>query len=308
MLAPKPEAIKDWDKLSDDEKSLFARQMEVFAGFGEYADTEIGRLIDTIRRTRAARQHAGLLHHRRQRRLRRGRHERPLQRDDLFQRACPRTIELQISSTSTSSAGRYGHNHYAAGWAVAGDTPFTWTKQIAGSYGGTRNGMVVYWPKGIKAKNEVRSQWHHVIDVAPTVLEAAGLPRAEGRQRHAADPDPGRQHDLRLQRREGAEIGIVQYFEIAGNRGVYADGWLAGTIHRAPWEDKPRAALKDDVWELYDTRQDFSLAHDLAASNPEKLEEMQAIFLSEAVANHVLPIDDRAASSASTRRSPGVRT
>ena len=97
--------------------------------------------------------------------------------------------------------------HYAAGWAVAGDTPFTWTKQIASNYGGTRNGLVVHWPKGIEAKNEVRSQWHHVIDVAPTVLDAAGLPQPKSRRRHAADPDPGRQHDVFLQRPEGARTG-----------------------------------------------------------------------------------------------------
>ncbi len=112
-----------------------------------------------------------------------------------------RRISLSIS---TISAVLSAHNHYAAGWAVAGDTPFTWTKQIASSYGGTRNGMVVHWPKGVSSKNEIRSQWHHVIDVAPTILEAAGLPEPRSRERDAAGPDPGRQHAVRLQRREGA--------------------------------------------------------------------------------------------------------
>ena len=174
-LAPKPEAIKDWDKLSADEKKLFARQMEVFAGFGEYADYEIGRLIQAIEDLGQLDNTLDLLHRRRQRRERRRRHERPVQRDDLLQRRA-RNRRRTSSSTTTSWAARTPIRHYAAGWAVAGDTPFTWTKQVAGSYGGTRNGMVVHWPKGIKAKGEVRSQWHHVIDIAPTILEAAGLP------------------------------------------------------------------------------------------------------------------------------------
>jgi arylsulfatase A-like enzyme len=173
-LAPKPEAIKDWDKLTDDEKKLFARQMEVFAGYGEYADAEIGRLIQVIEDlgqldntlifyeigdngASAEGSMNGLFN------------------EMTYFNKVAETV-ADILKHYDEQGGPNSYPHYAAGWAVAGDTPFTWTKQIAGSYGGCRNPLVVHWPKGIKAKGEVRSQWHHVIDIAPTILEAAGLP------------------------------------------------------------------------------------------------------------------------------------
>jgi arylsulfatase len=290
-LAPKPAAIMDWDKLKPDEKRLFARQMEVFAGFGEYADTEIGRLVDTIRDLgqldntlifyiigdNGASAEGGM---------------NGLFNEMTYFNAVSEPIELQLAHID-DLGGPLGHNHYAAGWAVAGDTPFTWTKQIAGSYGGTRNGMVVFWPKGFQAKNEVRSQWHHVIDVAPTVLEAAGLPEPRVVNGTPQIPIQGVSMLYAFNDAKAPERHLTQYFEIYGNRGVYSNGWLAGTVHRAPWETKVRAPLAEDKWELYDTRHDFSLASNLADSNPEKLAEMQKVFVREAIANHVLPIDDR---------------
>jgi arylsulfatase len=185
------------------------------------------------------------------------------------------------------------YNHYAAGWAVAGDTPFTWTKQVASSYGGTRNGVVVHWPKGIKAKGEIRSQWHHVIDVAPTILEAAGLPEPKTVNGIPQKPIEGVSLAYTFADAAAASRHTTQYFEIFGNRAIYRDGWLAGTVHRAAWEFKPRTTLENDKWELYDTREDFSLANDLAAKDPEKLKEMQALFLAEAAKYSVLPLDDR---------------
>ena len=128
------------------------------------------------------------------------------------------------------------YSHYAAGWAVAGDTPFTWTKQVASSYGGTRNGMVVHWPKGIKAKGEVRSQWHHVIDIAPTILEAAGLPEPKSVNGTPQTPIEGVSMVYTFDDAKATDRHTTQYFEIFGNRAIYNDGWLAGTIHRAPWE------------------------------------------------------------------------
>src|SRR4029434_763686 len=185
--------------------------------------------------------------------------------------------------------------HYAAGWAVAGDTPCTWTKQVASSYGGTRNGMVVHWPKGIKAKGEVRSQWHHIIDVAPTILESAGLPEPKSVTGTVQTPIEGVSMLYTFADAKAPDRHTTQYFEIFGNRAIYNDGWLARTIHRAAWEFKPRRTLQTDIWELYDTRSDFSLANDLAAQNPAKLKEMQAAFLVEAEKNRVLPLDDRGA-------------
>ncbi len=144
--------------------------------------------------------------------------------------------------------------HYAAGWAVAGDTPFAWTKQVASSYGGTRNGMVIHWPTGITAKGELRSQWHHVIDIAPTILEAAGLPEPKSVNGTPQTPIEGVSLAYTFADPKAPSRHTTQYFEIFGNRAIYHDGWLAGTVHRAAWEFKPRTTLENDTWELYDTR------------------------------------------------------
>jgi len=176
---------------------------------------------------------------------------------------------------------------------VAGDTPFTWTKQVAGSYGGTRNGMVVHWPKGIAAKNEVRSQWHHVIDVAPTILEAAGLPEPKSVNGTPQTPIEGVSMVYTFADAKAKDRHKTQYFEIFGNRGIYHDGWLAHTVHKEPWESKPRRPFLEDKWELYHVENDFSSANDLSAKNPEKLKDLQELFLKEAVKNQVLPLDDR---------------
>jgi len=181
----------------------------------------------------------------------------------------------------------------AAGWAVAGNTPFMWTKQVASNFGGTRNGMIVSWPNHLKAIHEVRSQFHHVIDLAPTILEAAHLPEPKIVNGTKQEPIEGVSMIYTFEHPEAPSRHTTQYFEMFGNRAIYADGWFAGTIHRAPWEAKPRRPLLEDHWELYDTRSDFSLANDLAASNPKKLKQMQELFLEEAIKYRVLPIDDR---------------
>jgi len=168
-----------------------------------------------------------------------------------------------------------------------------WTKQIPSNYGGTRNPLIVSWPRHITATNEVRSQWHHVIDVAPTVLEAAHLPEPKSVNGVVQEPIEGVSMLYTFENPNSESTHKTQYFEIAGNRGIYSDGWFAGTIHRAPWEYKPRATLQNDKWELYDTRNDFSLANNLASSNPAKLKELQSLFIQEAIRYRVLPIDDR---------------
>jgi arylsulfatase A-like enzyme len=290
-LAPKPEAIKDWAALSADEKKLFARQMEVFAGFGEYADTEIGRFIKAIEATgqldntlifyvvgdNGASAEGGMS---------------GLFSEMTYFNGVTETVQ-DILKHYDELGGPTTYPHYAAGWAVAGDTPFTWTKQVASSYGGTRNGMVVHWPERIAAKGEVRSQWHHVIDIAPTILEAAGLPEPKSVNGTLQTPIEGVSMLYTFADPKAESTHKTQYFEIFGNRAIYNDGWLAGTVHRAAWEFKPRATLENDTWELYDTRTDFSLTNDLAAKNPEKLKEMQDLFLKEAVKYTVLPLDDR---------------
>jgi len=290
-LAPKPEAIKDWDTLSEDERTLFARQAEVFAAFLEYTDHEIGRLVQAV--------------------------------DDTGQ--LDNTLILYIAGDNGTSAeggmngvfneytyfngvaeqvpdmlkliDRWGseetYPHMAAGWAVAFNTPFTWVKQVASSFGGTRVGMVAHWPQGFAARNQVRTQFSHVIDVAPTILEAAGLPEPKVVNGVPQIPIEGESLVYSFDDAKASERNTTQYFEIAGNRAIYHDGWFAGTIHKAPWEPQPRRPLEEGVWELYDVRADFSLSNDLAEQQPEKLREMQALFLAEAERNGALPIDDR---------------
>jgi arylsulfatase len=290
-LAPKPEAIKDWEKLTPDEKKLFTRQMEVFAGFGEYTDTEIGRLVDVIGDLgqldntlifyivgdNGASAEGGM---------------GGLFNEMTYFNGVQETVQDVLKHyDELGSPNAYGH--FAAGWAVAGDAPFTWTKQIASSYGGTRNGMVVHWPKGVKAKGEVRPQWHHVIDIVPTILEAAGLPEPKTVNGVPQIPIEGVSMLGSFNDAKAKDNHLTQYFELFGNRAIYHDGWLAGTVHKAPWDPKPRAALENDTWELYDTRADFSLANDLAGKEPAKLKEMQDLFMKEAIKYNVLPIDDR---------------
>jgi arylsulfatase A-like enzyme len=290
-LAPKPPGVPDWDTLTPDRKRLFARQMEVYAAYGEYADAEIGRLIKAVEGLgqmdntlifyilgdngasaeggpNGAFNEAGVLNHREE--------------------------ELADVMQHINELGSpYSYNHYAIGWAIAGDTPFTWAKQVASNYGGTRDGMIVHWPKGFRAKGEVRTQWHHVIDIAPTILEAAGLPEPKVVNGIPQIPMEGVSLIYSLNDAKAKDRHVTQYFEMFGNRAIYHDGWLAGTVHKAPWEFSPRNSLENDKWELYDTRVDFSLADDLAAKQPEKLKEMQALFMAEAIKYQVLPLDDR---------------
>ncbi len=291
ILAPKPEGIKDWDKLTPDEQKLFAHQMEVFAAYGEFADYNVGKLIEAIEKTgqmdntlvfyiagdNGASAEGGF---------------NGLYNEMSYFNGVPETV-ADILKHYDDLGGPNSYNHYAAGWAVAGDTPFTWMKQVASDYGGTMNGMAVHWPKGIKAKGELRSQFHHVIDIAPTILEAAGLPEPKIVNGTAQTPIEGVSMLYTFNDSAAKSHHITQYFEIFGNRSIYHNGWLAGTVHKAPWEMKPHTTLANDKWELYDTTKDFSLTHDLSAKMPDKLKEMQDLFIKEAIKNNVLPLDDR---------------
>jgi arylsulfatase len=173
------------------------------------------------------------------------------------------------------------------------DAPFSYTKQVASDFGGTRNGMIIHWPAGIKTKGEVRSQFGHVIDIAPTVFEVAKLPAPKMVNGIHQDPIEGTSLAYTFNDAAAAEKHTVQYFEMFGNRGIYQDGWYARTVHRPAWKLKPATTLQDDKWELYNTKEDFSLSNDLASQNTEKLKTMQGLFMAEAERYHVLPIDDR---------------
>ena len=290
-LAPKPEAIKDWDALSADEKKLFARQMEVFAGFGEYADHEIGRLVQSLEDlghldntlvfyqlgdngASAEGTMNGLFN------------------ESTYFNGVPESVQ-DILKHYDDLGGPNSYPHYAAGWAVAGDAPFSWTKQIAGSYGGTRNPLIVHWPQGIKSKNEIRSQWHHVIDIVPTILEAAGLPEPKSVNGTPQTPIEGVSMLYSFNAAQAKDRHKTQYFEIFGNRGIYHDGWLAHTVHKAAWESQPRGPFLQDKWELYHVDEDFSAANDLATKHADKLKALQDLFLIEATKYRALPLDDR---------------
>jgi arylsulfatase len=186
------------------------------------------------------------------------------------------------------------YNHFAVGWAHATGTPYQWTKQVASHWGGTRNGTIVHWPKGFGARGEVRSQFSHVIDIAPTVLAVAGIPEPSHVNGIAQRPMEGVSLAYAFDDPAAPERHETQYFEMVGNRGIYHRGWTAVTKHATPWlATATLPALEDDTWELYDTSADWSQAHDLAAEQPERLAELQRLFLDEAGRYGVLPIDDR---------------
>jgi len=173
------------------------------------------------------------------------------------------------------------------------DTPYQWTKQVASHWGGTRNGTIVHWPNGIKAKGEIRSQFHHVIDIAPTILEAAGLPAPTIVNSVQQAPLEGVSMVYAFDDTTAAERRETQYFEMFCNRGIYHKGWTAVTRHGVPWLGAYKRAFDDDVWELYDTNTDWTQSKDLAKENPAKLAELQRLFLIEATKYSVLPLDDR---------------
>lgn len=290
-LTPRPKEIPAWDDMSADQKRLFERQMETFAGFGEHTDFEIGRLVAQLEAIgeldntilfyiagdNGASAEGGP----------EGTYNEMMALNGIVGKAD------QMMGHIEDWGGPTTFPHFAIGWAWAGNTPFQWTKQVASHFGGTRNGMVLHWPNGFKSKGEIRSQFHHVIDIAPTVLEATKL------------PEPKFVNGIEQRRMDGVSMlytvddanakdrRTTQYFEMFGNRGIYQNGWVACTRHSIPWLMTKNPPLSDDVWELYHVDKDFSQADNLAAQNPDKLKELQNIFLKEAVANHVLPIDDR---------------
>ncbi len=292
-LTPRHDEIPAWDEMPEELKPVLRRQMEIYAGFLEFTDHHVGRLLDAL-------EDLGVLEN---------------------------TLVYYIIGDNGASAegtlngcfnemavlngmpnletpefmmerlddfgGPDSYNHYAVGWAHAMCTPYQWTKQVASHWGGTRNGTIVHWPNGIKSRGEIRPQFAHVIDVAPTVLEAAGLPHPMFVNGVQQKPIEGVSMSYTFDDAGAAERHTTQYFEMFCNRGIYHEGWTAVTRHVTPWLLGEVAPLEDDVWELYDTTSDWTQAHDLAHARPDKLAELQRLFLIEAAKYNVLPLDDR---------------
>ncbi len=292
-LTARPAEIPAWDEIPDDLKPVLARQMEVYAGFLEHTDHHVGRLFDALK-------DLGIL-------------------DDTLvyliigdngasAEGTPRGTfnellvlnganHLETTEFMAARIDKFGtpeaYNHFAVGWAHAMDTPYQWTKQVGSHWGGTRNGTVIHWPNGIKAKGEMRSQFHHIIDVAPTVLEAAGLPAPLFVHGIQQAPLEGVSMAYTFDDEGAEDRHTTQYFEMFVNRGIYHRGWTAVTRHSVPWDPTTgRQPIDDDVWELYGP-DDWTQAHNLADEEPEQLARLQRLFLIEAGKYNVLPLDDR---------------
>lgn len=293
-LTPRPKEIPAWADMSAEQKRLFERQMETFAGFAEHTDHEVGRLVAQLEAIgvldntiffyivgdNGASAEGGP----------EGTYNEMMALNGIIGKAEQMMQHIDTWGSPTTFP------HFAIGWAWAGNTPLQWTKQVASHFGGTRNGMVLHWPKRIKAKGELRSQFHHVVDVAPTILEAAKLPQPKVVNGIKQRPMDGVSMLYTVDNAKATDRRKTQYFEMFGNRGIYHEGWMASTRHSIPWDMAAKiAALKDDVWELYDVRNDFSQADNVASKYPEKLKELQKVFDKEAIRNHVFPIDDRRA-------------
>jgi len=297
QLTARHEEIPAWKDMPDALKPILRRQMEVYAGFLEYTDHHIGRLIDRLKKLNIlddtlvyyiigdnGASAEGTLN---------GAYNEMANFNGLAALETPEFLMERYDKLG----GPESYNHYAVGWAHAMNTPYQWTKQVASHWGGTRNGTIVHWPNGIKAKGEIRSQFHHVIDVAPTILEAAGLPEPISVNGVQQRPIEGVSMLYSFDNAKAAERRETQYFEMFGNRGIYHKGWTAVTKHGTPWVlvGRKTVPLDDDVWELYDTSKDWSQANNLAKQMPEKLHELQRLWLIEATRYNVLPIDDRVA-------------
>jgi arylsulfatase len=292
-LTPRHDEIPAWDEMPDELKPVLARQMEIYAGYFEHVDHHVGRVVDAI-------DDLGIL-------------------DDTlviyivgdngasaeggvngsfneliyFNGAAALETPEFMAERIDKFGGPEAYNHFAVGWAHAMDTPYQWTKQIASHWGGTRNGTIIRWPRGFAAKGEVRTQFHHVIDIAPTVLEAAGLPEPSSVNGIEQMPMHGVSMVYSFDDAAAADRHTTQYFECFCNRGIYHEGWTAVTKHSIPWVTAQLPSFDQDVWELYDTSTDWSQAHDLSGEMPEKLAELQQLWLEEAKKYDVLPLDDR---------------
>ncbi len=293
-LTARPDAIPAWDDMSDELKPVLERQMEVYAGFLEHTDFHVGRLVDAVEEIGALEDTLIFYIIGDNGASAEGTVNGAVNEMANFNGLASIETPEFMTSMKDKLGSPEAYNHYSVGWAWAMCTPYQWTKQVASHWGGTRNGTIVHWPHGFEGHGETRTQFSHVIDVAPTVLEAAGLPHPTFVDGVQQAPIEGTSMLYSFTDQGAPERHDRQYFEMAGNRGIYFRGWSAVTRHSTPWlpnEELP--ALDDDVWELYDGEHDWTQARDLAHEQPERLASLQRLWLIEAVKHNVLPIDDR---------------
>jgi arylsulfatase A-like enzyme len=291
-LTPLPPDIPAWNSLSADARKVYARLMENYTAYLEYTDAQIGRVVDAV--TASGEADNTLIIY--------------IVGDNGA--SAEGGLEGTVNSVASLNGVQLGlpgllakfdeiggpetEPHIPAGWTIAANTPFQWTKQIASHFGGTRNPMVISWPKRIADKGGLRSQFHHIIDIAPTILEAAGIRAPRVVNGVTQKPIEGVSMVYTFDSAAAPDRRTVQYFELLGNRAIYKNGWVAATQHGIPWKTAGQDKGFDaDVWELYDVTKDFSEATNLAAQNPVKLKELQAAFDVEARKYNVLPLDDR---------------
>ena len=294
-LTARPEEIPAYDDMPVELRPVLERQMEVYAGFLEHTDHHIGRVLDALDALDAlddtlvymiigdngASAEGGIM----------GSVNEMFVFNGAAHLETPEFLIAHVDSLGSPAA----YNHYAVGWAHAMSTPYQWTKQIASHWGGTRNGTIVTWPNGIEARGETRHQFHHVIDIAATVLDVAGLPQPDFVNGQQQMPLHGVSMAYCFDNADAPDARTTQYFEMVGNRGIYHKGWTAVTKHRTPWVvTGEMVPFDDDIWELYDTTTDWTQARDLSAEDPDRLHHMQRLFLLEASKYGVFPLDDRA--------------
>ncbi len=292
VLTLRPPEIPAWEDLSPENRQIASRLMENYAGFMAHTDFEVGRLIQSLRDSEQI--DNTLIFY-------------IVGDNGASAEGGPEGTFNEVASLSGYNPGGAGFGdrvdrigepesepHVPVGWAWAMNTPFKWAKQIASHFGGIRNPLVVHWPKGIKSKGEMRTQFHHLIDITPTILEVAGIQAPTEVNGIPQRPVEGVSMVYSFNDGTAKEQKKTQYFEMLGNRGVYHDGWFACTRHGIPWITTGTSKRFElDQWELYDLRSDFTQISDIAARNPMKLKELQKVFQEEAVKYQVLPLDDR---------------
>ena len=305
-LTPRPKEIPAWDSLSDDAKQLYARQMEVFAGFLAHTDYHVGRVIRAVKSLPDA-DNTLIIYVTGDNGASAEGSLTGTVNNMMTQNGFPDTVEAQLPFID-EIGGPEHENHYAVGWAWAGSSPFQWMKRVPSHFGGTRNGLVISWPKGIKEKGGLCTQFHHVVDIVPTICDAAGIPFPEVVDGAKQKPLAGVSMAYTFNDADAKGRRATQYFEVGGHRAIYHDGWIACAFHGIPWQLRGSAGGFDaDKWELYNIEEDFSEASDLSDEYPEKLQEMKELFNEEAKKYNVYPLDDRFIERALNPNRPSIK-